>query len=77
MQLQITNMNLFVTNYLSDKKSVSIVDIQNELYNGVKVLLIQMLRNLDYEANGLPEPVVNNLKNRLLMTCNERLQGLE
>lgn len=77
MQLQISNMNLFVTNYLADKKMVSVLDIQNELATGVKALLTQMLRNLDYQQDGLPEPVINNLKNRLQMTCNERLQGIE
>lgn len=77
MQLQISNMNLFVANYLADKKSVSVLDIQNELVAAVKATLTQMLRNLDYQVDGLPEPIVNNLKNRLQMTCNERLQGIE
>lgn len=77
MQLQISNMSQFVTNYLADKKSVSLLDIQNELSSGVKALLTQMLRNLDYLAEGLPEPIINNLKNRLQTSCNERLQGIE
>lgn len=77
MQLQISNMSQFVTNYLADKKSVSLLDIQNELSSGVKALLTQMLRNLDYQAEGLPEPIINNLKNRLQTSCNERLQGIE
>lgn len=77
MQLQISNLNLFVTNYLADKKSMSVIDVQNELVVSVKSLLTQMLRNLDYQADGLPEPIVNNLKNRLQATCNERLQGIE
>lgn len=77
MQLQISNMSQFVTNYLADKKSVSLLDIQNELASSVKAMLVQMLRNLDYQAEGLPEPIVNNLKNRLQATCNERLQGIE
>lgn len=77
MQLQISNMNQFVTNYLADKRSVSLLDIQNELSSGVKAMLTQMLRNLDYQAEGLPEPIANNLKNRLQAACNERLQGIE
>lgn len=77
MQLQIANMSQFVTNYLADKKTVSVLDLQNELSAGVKATLTQMLRNLDYQADGLPEPIVNNIKNRLQMTCNERLQGIE
>lgn len=77
MQLQISNMNIFVANYLADKNSVTVLDIQNELATGVKATLTQILRNLDYQQDGLPEPIINNLKNRLLTSCNERLQGIE
>lgn len=77
MQIQINNMQQFISNYLADRKSVSAIDIQNELTSGVKALLSQTLRNIDYQAEGLPESIISNLKNRLQMTCNERLQGIE
>lgn len=77
MQLQVSNMTTFVTNYLADRKSVSILDFQNELAPGIKATLTQMLRNLDYQASGLPEPIINNIKQRLQAVCNERLQGIE
>lgn len=77
MQAQITNLNQFVSNYLTDRKSFSVADLQMELATGVKTLLSQLLRNADYQADGLPEPVINNLKNRLIASCNERLQGIE
>lgn len=77
MQLQVSNMTTFVTNYLADRKSVSILDFQNELAPSIKATLTQMLRNLDYQASGLPEPIINNIKQRLQAVCNERLQGIE
>ena len=77
MQLEITNMQEFVKNYLADQKSVSILYFQQMLMPGVKATLTQMLRNLDYQQEGLPEPVVNNLKNRLLLTGNDRLYGIQ
>lgn len=77
MQLQISNMQQLVQNYLTDRSRLTVADIQQELQPGVKAKLTQMLRNLDYQANGLPEPIVNNLKIRLQATCNERMQGIE
>ena len=76
MQLEISNMQEFVKNYLADRKSVSILDFQQMLMPGVKATLQQMLRNFDYQQEGLPEPIVNNLKGKLQMTCDERLQGI-
>lgn len=76
MQLEISNMQEFVKNYLADRKSVSILDFQQMLMPGVKATLQQMLRNFDYQQEGLPEPIVNNLKGKLQMTCEERLQGI-
>ena len=77
MQLQISNMQQLVQNYLADRSRLTVADIQQELQPGVKAQLTQMMRNLDYQANGLPEPIVNNLKTRLQATCNERMQGIE
>ena len=75
MQLQISNMQQLVQNYLADRSRLTVADIQQELQPGVKAQLTQMLRNLDYQANGLA--IVNNLKVRLQTACNERMQGIE
>lgn len=77
MQLQISNMQQLVQNYLADRSRLTVADIQQELQPVVKAQLTQMLRNLDYQANGLPEAIVNNLKVRLQTACNERMQGIE
>ena len=77
LQMQVTNMNEFVGNYLTDQQSVSTVLFQQQLRTCVKNTLTQLLRNLDYQQDGLPEPIINNLKNRIKSACNEQLYGIE
>ena len=77
LQMQVTNMNEFVDNYLTDQQSVSTVLFQQQLRTCIKSTLAQLLRNLDYQQDGLPEPIVNNLKNRIKSACNEQLYGIE
>jgi hypothetical protein len=77
LQLQVTNMSEFVCNYLADQQSVGTILFQQQLRSCVKSTLTQLLRNLDYLQDGLPEPVVNNLKNRIRNACNEQLYGIE
>ena len=77
LQMQVTNMNEFVGNYLTDQQSVSTVLFQQQLKTCIKSTLTQLLRNLDYQQDGLPEPIVNNLKNRIKSACNEQLYGIE
>ena len=77
LQMQVTNMNEFVGNYLTDQQSVSTVLFQQQLRTCVKSTLTQLLRNLDYQQEGLPEPIINNLKNRIKSACNEQLYGIE
>ena len=77
LQMQVTNMNEFVGNYLTDQQSVSTILFQQQLRTCVKNTLTQLLRNLDYQQDGLPEPIINNLKNRIKSACNEQLYGIE
>ena len=77
LQMQVTNMNEFVGNYLTDQQSVSTILFQQQLRTCIKSTLAQLLRNLDYQQDGLPEPIVNNLKNRIKSACNEQLYGIE
>ena len=77
LQMQVTNMNEFVGNYLTDQQSVSTVLFQQQLRTCIKSTLTQLLRNLDYQQDGLPEPIINNLKNRIKSACNEQLYGIE
>ena len=77
LQMQVTNMNEFVGNYLTDQQSVSTVLFQQQLRTCIKSTLTQLLRNLEYQQDGLPEPIINNLKNRIKSACNEQLYGIE
>lgn len=77
LQMQITNVNDFLVNYLSDKNSFSIVDAQRLVQPAIENLLNRMLRNLDYQAEGLPEELVAVIKNQIQKTVNERVFGLE
>lgn len=76
MQLEISNMQEFVKNYLADRKSISALDLQQMLMPAVKATLTQSLRNFEYGQEGLPEPFVKNLKDKLQFTLEERLVGI-
>ncbi len=77
LQMQITNVNDFLVNYLADKNSFNIVDAQRLVQPAIENLLNRMLRNLDYQAEGLPEELVGVIKNQIQKTVNERVFGLE
>lgn len=77
VQMQVSNINEFLINYLSDRNSLCISDIHTILQPTVFNLLNRVLRNLDYQAEGLPEELVSILKNQIKNSLNERLHGLE
>ena len=77
LQMQITNINLFLTNYLADSDSVTTNQVQQMLMPSVQALICQMLRNLDYQQEGLPEPILNNLRMRIQNTINEQMLGMQ
>lgn len=77
LQMQITNVNDFLVNYLADKNSFSVIDAQRLVQPTIENLLNRMLRNLDYQAEGLPEELVGVIKNQIQKTVNERVFGLE
>ena len=77
LQLRINDIHQFATNYLADKNVATTMQFEQMLAPSIENTLRQMLRNLDYEASGLPEPVLNNLKIRILQTINEQLFGIQ
>lgn len=77
LQMQITNINEFLVNYLSDKKSISVTDVQRSVQSTIENLLGRVLRNLDYQADGLPEELVNVISSQIKKTVNERVHGME
>lgn len=77
LQLRINDIHQFATNYLADKNIATTMQFEQMLAPSIENTLRQMLRNLDYEISGLPEPVQNNLKVRILQTINEQLFGIQ
>ena len=77
LQLRINDIHQFATNYLADKNIATTMLFEQMLAPSIENTLRQMLRNLDYEASGLPEPVLNNLKVRIQQTINEQLFGIQ
>ena len=77
LQLRINNIHQFATNYLADKNIATTMQFEQMLAPSIENTLRQMLRNLDYQTSGLPEPVQNNLKVRILQTINEQLFGIQ
>ena len=77
LQMQISNINDFVRNYLADQVSVTTNQLQQLLNPTVQNAIGQMLRNLDYEQDGLPEPIVANLGNRIQQAINQQLFGIQ
>ena len=77
LQMQINNINDFLRNYLADRASVTTNQVQQMLMPAVQNTITQMLRNLDYQQEGLPEPIVYNLKNRMLQTINGQMFGIQ
>lgn len=77
LQMQINNINDFLRNYLADRDSVTSNQIQQMVIPAVQNTLAQMLRNLDYQQEGLPEPIVNNLRGRIQQAINNQLFGIQ
>lgn len=77
LQLRINDIHQFATNYLADKNIATTMQFEQMLAPSIENTLRQMLRNLNYEASGLPEPVQNNLKVRIQQTINEQLFGIQ
>jgi len=77
LQMQISNINDFLRNYLADRDSVTANYIQQMLMPTVQNLVSQMLRNLDYQQDGLPEPIVNNLRARIQQAINQQVFGIQ
>lgn len=77
LQMQVSDVNSLLVNYLSDRDSLSVTDIQRMIQPSVENLLGRMLRNFDYQAAGLPEDFVDVIKKQIAATIQERVYGLE
>lgn len=77
VKMQVTDIHELLSNYLTDKNRLSIVDLQNMLQPSIENVLNSILRNFDYQSKGLPDVVISNLKDSIKQIVNERLFGIE
>ena len=77
MQLKVMDIHAFAINYLADSSNSTTNYFHGLLKPVVQNKLATMLRNLDYEQEGLPEPIVENLKAKIQQGVNEVLQGIQ
>ena len=77
LQLKVTNISEFATNYLADKNSSTTNDFFNVLNTTIENCLRQNLRNVDYQREGLALAMVENLKLQITNIINQQLFGIE
>ena len=77
LQMQITNVNDFLVNNLADRNSFAVADAQKMIQPSIENLFGRILRNLDYQTDGLPEELITVIKNQIIKTVNERVYGFE
>lgn len=77
LQMRITDIHSFATNYLADRNSVTTRDLQQQLNGTVETLLRQSLRNQNYEQSGLTPEIIAALKAQILQTINQQVYGVE
>lgn len=73
LQMSISDIHTFATNYLTDRNSVTTRELQQLLNGTVETLLRQELRNQNYESAGLTAETVNVLKEKIRQTINQQV----
>ncbi len=77
LQMRVSDIFAFATNYLADRSSVSTRELQQMLNGTVETLLRQALRNQEYEQSGLSQEMVEVLKVQIQQAVNQQLYGIE
>lgn len=77
LQLKVTDVRAFATNYLADKNSCTSNEFFNILNSTIENNLRQNLRNVDYQREGLAPETVEMLKEQIKSIINQQLFGIE
>ena len=77
LQMRLSDIHSFATNYLADRNSVTTRDLQQQLNGTVETLLRQSLRNQDYGQSGLAPETITALKAQIQQTINQQVFGME
>ena len=76
MLVKIDDFDLFIKQYMADKSSITIDEIQKILKNSVAMILKDELRNEEIDGHGISKEARNRIMLRL-MALTETLQGLQ
>ena len=77
LQLKVTDISAFATNYLADINTSTTNDFFRILNPTIENCLRQNLRNVDYQREGLEPAMVENLKVQITNIINQQLFGIE
>ena len=77
VEMQISNISDFATNYLTDRNSLTTNDVFKMLNFDIENTLRQELRNTEYTQQGLDANTRTMLAQKLQASINRRLYGME
>lgn len=77
LQLRVSDIHVFATNYLADRPSASVALFQQLLNGPIEQTLRMTLRNMDYEQTGLAQDTINQLKLQIQQLVAQQLHGIE
>lgn len=77
IEMQINNISEFAINYLTDHNSLTTNDIFKKLNHNIENIIRQELRNQEYTQQGLDESIKSRLAQKLQVSINRSLYGLE
>ena len=76
LEVCVSDIHQLAVNYLSDRTRLTTTDIFNLLSPAIETLLKSQLRNINYEATGLPAEIVERLKEEIRSVVDSRLHGI-
>ncbi len=76
LQLKVTDIHLLATNHLADCNSLTTNDVFRLLNQSIEGEIVETLRNVEYEHEGLSESTRNLLKQRIQSLIDNRLRGI-
>lgn len=76
MLVKIDDFDLFIKQYMADKSSITVDDIQKTLKNGVAMILQDELHNEEIDGHGISKEARNRIMLRF-MALSETLQGIQ
>ena len=77
LEVCVSDVHQLAVNYLSDRTRLTTTEIYNLVSPAIETLLRSQLRNLNYEATGLPSDLTERLKDEIRLTVDRHLHGMK